>query len=445
MTVFGTAVSMTGKMLCALLLSFGLFSSPAFGDSWARAYGSTDYEQASAVEQTADGGYIIAGVTWSFGAGNDDAWIVKTDQNGTVQWQKAFGGSDFDEFRAIQQTADGGFITAGVTGSFGAGSGDAWVIKLDAAGSVQWQKTFGGSGYDEAHSIRKTADGGYVIAGKTSSFGAGGEDAWVLKLAGDGTVQWQKAVGGGLADSAKSIRETSDGGFVTAGVTWSSGAGGEALIVKLDSGGTVQWQKTYGGSGYDEFNSIQQAGDGGLIAAGMTGSFGAGNGDLWVVRFDATGNVLWQKTYGGSLAEWSNAVYPASDSGFVVAGSTWSSGATFYDAWVLKLDSSGAVSSCAAGFSGASSLETAGSAGTLNSASLTVSATAVSGQILAASATGTSAVAGDACTYVEPNISVTPAEIDFGPVSIATSAQGCNNGLQPRNNQPRHLRCGHYG
>jgi hypothetical protein len=207
-------------------------------------------------------------------------------------WAKTYGGGDFDGADSIQQTTDGGYIVAGKTGSFGAGDGDIWVLKLNASGDVVWQKTYGGGGWDEAFSIQQTTDGGYIVAGTTGSFGAGGDDGWVLKLNASGDVVWQKTYGGKEWDEASSIQQTTDGGYIVAGTTGSFGAGGyDFWVLKLNASGDVVWQKTYGGGDHDEATSIQQTSDGGYIVAGWTKSFGAGGSDFWVLKLDASGDV----------------------------------------------------------------------------------------------------------------------------------------------------------
>ena len=157
---------------------------------WIKTYGGPAEDYANSIQKTSDGGYIVAGHINSFIYGNDNAWILKLDSDGNVQWQKTYdtGTNYYDRANSIQQTSDGGYIVAGMAGW---GRGEAWVLKLDGNGNVQWQKTYGGANYDVASSIQQTSDGGYIVAGWTDSFGAGNEDVWVLKLDGDGNVQWQ--------------------------------------------------------------------------------------------------------------------------------------------------------------------------------------------------------------------------------------------------------------
>jgi len=320
-----------------------LITSPCHAQ-WARIYHGSGYDGAYAIHQTSEGGYVVAGETDSFGAGYIDFWVIKLTTFGAVEWQKSYGGSGYDGAYAIQQTTEGGYVVAGETDSFGASNGDFWILKLDSAGAVEWQKTYGGSGYDGALAIQQTAEGGYVVAGLTDSFGAGFGDFWILKLDSAGAVEWQKTYGGSTYDSAYAIQQTAEGGYVVAGETLSFGYGVfDAWILKLNALGAVEWQKTYGGSGYDGAYAIQQTSEGGYVVAGLTYSFGAGDADFWVLKLGPLGTVQWQKTYGGSSRDNAYSIHQSSDGGYVVAGVTESFGVGLGDLWMLKVDSAGAV------------------------------------------------------------------------------------------------------
>jgi len=319
---------------------------------WAITYGEAWTDEARSIQQTMDGGYIVAGYTNSFGAGYYDFWILKLNSAGNIEWQKTYGGSDYDKAYSIQQTNDGGYIVLGNTESFGARGQDIWVLKLSSDGDIEWQKTYGGSDADEAHSILQTSDGGYIVLGNTESFGAGGHDIWVLKLSSDGDIEWQKAYGGSSDDIAHSILQTSDGGYIVAGSTRSFGAGGyDFWILKFSSDGDIEWQKAYGGSSDDIAYYIQHTIDGGYIVAGYTDTFGAGGYDFWILKFSSDGDIEWQKTYGGSSDDTAHSIQQASDGGYIVAGwyivssSTDPIGAVWndYDIWVLKLSSGGDI------------------------------------------------------------------------------------------------------
>jgi predicted secreted protein len=311
--------------------------------SWSRTYGGTSDDEARAIVPTSDGGYVVAGITQSFGAGSRDVWVLKLDGSGNVQWQKTYGGPGADAAFDMARTSDGDYVVAGQTQSFGAGGNDVWVLKLDSSGNVQWQKTYGGTNEEWARAI-VPSDGGYVVAGAAGS--VGGQDAWVLKLDGSGNVVWQKIYGGAKFDWAGEVIRTSDGGYLVAGATQSFGAGGyDAWVLKLDGSGNVQWQKTYGGPRNDYAYALSLTLDGGYLVAGATESFGAGSYDVWVLKLDGSGDVVWQKTYGGGGTNWdvASAIVPTADGGYVVAGRTGSFGAGGDDVWVLKLDGSGNV------------------------------------------------------------------------------------------------------
>jgi hypothetical protein len=234
----------------------------------------------------------VAGFTDSFGAGWYDIFLIKTDANGNIQWAKAYGGTYWDSAYSVQQTSDGGYIVAGSTIPFILGYSDIFLIKTDANGNIIWAKTYGETYPDEAYSVQQTSDGGYIVAGFTYSFGAGGSDAFLIKTDANGNIQWAKTYGGTRTDGAYSVQQTSDGGYIVAGATWSFGAGGfDIFLIKTDANGNVQWAKTYGGTNWDSAYSVQQTSDGGYIVAGMTWSFGAGGSDAFLIKTDAYGNI----------------------------------------------------------------------------------------------------------------------------------------------------------
>jgi ribosomal protein S11 len=179
-----------------------------------------------------------------------------------------------------------------VTVSFGAGSYDIFLLKTDANGNIIWAKTYGGTGYDEAYSVQQTSDGGYIVAGYTRSFGAGYDDVFLVKTDASGNIIWAKTYGGTGYDKARSVQQTSDGGYIVAGYTRSFGAGNyDFFLIKTDANGNIQWAKTYGGTDIDWASSVQQTSDGGYIVAGRTNSFGADSVDIFLVKTDANGNI----------------------------------------------------------------------------------------------------------------------------------------------------------
>jgi TolB-like protein len=313
---------------------------------WAKTYGGTSLDWASSVQQTSDGGYIVAGAIASFGAGNWDAFLVKTDANGNIIWAKTYGGTDWDFAQSVQQTSDGGYIVAGYTDSFGAGYWDIFLIKTDASGNIQWAKTYGGTDIDWPFSVQHTSDGGYIVVGETYSFGAGYWDIFLIKTDANGNIQWAKTYGGTDGDYVSSVQQTSDGGYIVAGYTYSFGAGGDIFLIKTDANGNIIWAKTYGGTDDDQAFHVQQTSDGGYIVAGRTSSFGADSFDIFLIKTDANGNIIWAKTYGGTSDDYASSVQQTSDGGYIVAGGTSSFGAGGGDAFLIKTDANGNIGSC---------------------------------------------------------------------------------------------------
>ena len=308
---------------------------------WQKAYGEKDYEYAKSIQQTKDGGYIIAGGIYSLSVGNYQVYLLKLDAGGNATWTKTYGGRSYDHAYSIQQTNDGGYITTGYTGSFGAGGYDVYVLKLNEGGELEWQKTYGGSGEDYSNFIQQTTDGGYIVAGWTYSSDTN-NDAYILKLDSNGNVIWQNTYGGNGDDKAYSIQQVVDGGYIVAGTTSSSGAGGyDIYVLKLDENGNTLWTKTFGGKNDDYAYSIQQTNDGGYIVAGYTSSFGAGDKDVYVLKLDKNGDEIWTKTFGGKREDNANSIQQTNDGGYIVAGYTASFGAGGWDVYVIKMDANG--------------------------------------------------------------------------------------------------------
>lgn len=320
---------------------------------WKKSLGGSGQDIPYSIAKTSDGGYIIAGysnsnngdVTQNFGS--EDYWIVKLSSTGTIQWQKSYGGSSYEYPYDIKQTNDGGYIIAGYTNSNNGditgfqGITDFWIVKLTTNGTIEWQKTLGGTHIDYARSIQQTIDGGYIVIGETYSNNGdvtgnhGSLDYWVVKLNSTGTIQWQKTLGGSDGDYPTSIKQTTDGGYIAIGYTYSTNGDvtvnqghDDYWIVKLNSTGTIQWQKTLGGTGHDEAYDVEQTSDGGYIIAGTTESVNGnittnyGGYDYWIVKLNSTGSLEWQKSVGGYSNEIPNSIKLTQDGGCIIAG--WS-------------------------------------------------------------------------------------------------------------------------
>ncbi|MGB3077293.1 MAG: MopE-related protein, partial [Chitinophagales bacterium] len=373
---------------------------------WQKCLGGTYHDIAKSIQQTTDGGFIVAGHTESTDGdvsgnhGGSDYWVVKLDSYGDMDWQKCLGGSSYDFANSIQQTTDNGFIVAGYSvsnnGDVSVNHGfyDCWIVKLDSIGTIEWQKSLGGSDYDVTNSVQQTTDGGFIIAGATNSFDGdvsgnhGSIDYWIVKLGSTGVVAWQKCLGGSSFDEASSIQQTSDGGFIVAGFTESNdgdvsgnnsvysdyyeGYYSDYWVVKLDGSGNIQWQKCLGGSYDENALSIQQTIEGGYIVAGYTlsndGDVSGNNSgyydyynpnypDYWVVKLNDSGEIDWQKCLGGSIWDEAYSILQTSDAGFIVAGAAYTGDLYTYppndgdisgghgddDYWIIKLSGSGNI------------------------------------------------------------------------------------------------------
>ncbi len=340
-----SATSDGGYIIAGMTWSFGagredvyLVKTDSDGDTlWTRTYGGSDHDRGNSVQQTSDGGYIIAGMTWSFGAGREDVYLVKTDSSGDTLWTRTYGGWRSEAGNSVQQTSDGGYIIAGYAERLGA-SADVVLLKTDSSGNTLWTRTYGGSSDEKGYSAQLTSDGGYIIAGYTWSFGAGRSDVYLLKTDSSGDTLWTRTCGGSDSDWSYSVQQTSDGGYIIAGETESFGAGDDDVyLVKTDSDGDTLWTRTYGGSGYDRGRSVQQTSDGGYIIAGYTNSFGAGNTDVWLLKTDSSGDTLWTRIYGGRPYDYGRSVEQTSDGGYIIAGDTRSFGTGDYDVWLLRI------------------------------------------------------------------------------------------------------------
>jgi len=377
-----------------LISKFAFTQAPNI--EWQNTIGGYNDDNLTCIRQTNDGGYILGGVSYS-GAngdktetkfGDSDYWIVKLDATGNVVWQNTIGGSSIEVLNAIEQTLDGGYIIAGYslspisgdkTESNILGSYDYWIIKLDAAGSIVWQNTIGGNGNDKANCIIQTIDGGYLVGGESSSDisgdksenSLGGTDYWVIKLDASGNIVWQNTIGGVSYDGLFSIDQTVDGGYILGGYSISeiSGDKTEATmlgsydywIIKIDISGNIVWQNTIGGTSSDKLKKVILLNDGNYIVGGTSASGISGDktevnhsDDYWVIKLDATGNIIWQNTIGGSGSDRLYDMDLSPDGGYILGGSSLSNvgfdkteacigPSSMDDYWIVKLNSSGNI------------------------------------------------------------------------------------------------------
>ena len=329
---------------------------------WQKTIGDNDSTVINNVQQTTDGGYILAGYKKDVQNGLD-YWVVKLNSNADVEWEKAYGGSSTDEAKSIQQTIDGGYIVAGSTTSNDGnvtnnnGYTDAWILKLSTNGDIEWQKTYGGSAGDALTNIKQTTDNGYIVVGYTGSDDGdipnnkGYFDAWIIKITANGNLEWTKTFGGTNGDWINNTQQTTDGEYLIAGQTQSNNGditnnhgNADLWVIKLQANGNLSWQKTYGGSSNDYANCIQKTNDGHYIIAGGTDSNNGdviithGSSDAWVVKIDDLGNILQQTTVGTNGSESANSILQTHDNNLLITGHSQNNSSNISDIFVATLN-----------------------------------------------------------------------------------------------------------
>ncbi|MFX1504595.1 MAG: hypothetical protein ACFFDC_00630 [Promethearchaeota archaeon] len=365
---------------------------------WQRTYGEEGSEFAYSIIQTEDNGFALIGCTIA-GAGGNDILLVKTDENGEVKWDQIFGGYYNEEGYSVIQTVDKGFAILGYTGTYGSGVTDMWLIKTDEEGILEWEKTYGGSQSEMGYTVVQTKNGGFLLSGYSNTYGINVNQIWLVKTNETGEIQWDQMIGSpngmydskyvfhkgpllqtpdqgfviaGITqethgtsafndvlfvkgkksgridfhktygtwedDSATSMIQTKDGGFAVAGYINHVGDNKEAFLLKIDNNGTEQWFKTYGRSVMDKIYSVIQTNDGGFALAGITSTSSSksdpGTEDMWLLRTDKEGEPLWNQSFGGDKSDGAYSLIQTSDDCFVLAGYTASYG--IWDFWLVK-------------------------------------------------------------------------------------------------------------
>lgn len=302
------------------------------------------------ITATSDGGYLINAMTWAFGEGACDMWLIKIDANFEVEWQKTYGDENRDGWSncTIRETNDGGFLVFTDTNSFGREIYDFWILKLNSTGEIEWQRTYGTQDYDTADGeLQPTKDGGFIAIGSTYRGGTFLYDIWILKLDRNGQIEWNRAYGEPNSyELGYSVQQASDGGYIVGGSQLPAGSDDyRPIIIKLSAAGDVQWQKALGSNERREFffPHVRETNDGGFLLADNSLSAGAGSSDLWMAKLSPSGDILWQKLYGGNGIELARSLWPTTDGGCLVAASTSSFGAGGSDFWLLRLDSAGGI------------------------------------------------------------------------------------------------------
>lgn len=324
--------------------AISVYKINTYGDTlWARSYGGTASDIGFDIAETSDGSYIIGGGT-NYGGGSQNGFLMKVNSSGDLLWTKTYGGAANDCIYSIQQSTDGGFIGVGSTYSFGAGNYDIYLIKTDSSGNLLWSKTYGGSSIDEGKSIQLTDDGGYIITG-TTVVSSIAYNSYLLKTDSNGNVQWAKAYGGtSYGNYGFSVDNTFDKGFIITGYTGSGAGGDDAFLIKTDSLGNLQWSKAYGNTRYERANKVQQTSDSGYVFTGVTNRL-SGPNFYYVVKTNSYGDTLWTNCFGDNAgAGLATSITETFDSGFIIYG--YADISSVYATYVIKTDSLGHSNNC---------------------------------------------------------------------------------------------------
>lgn len=309
---------------------------------WTKTYGGNKPEYSFNILQATDAsGYFIIGYTQSFGSGDYDSWLLKIDNSGDTLWTKRYGTWGNDQGKEIIPTSDGNYVIAGYSNSATYPDYQSYLIKINPSGNILWEKYYGGSNMEIGNSVKQCPDGGYVMFGQTFSYGAGGGDAYMVKTNASGDLLWTKTFGGAQNDEGICIVSNSDNTFALC-IRDSSSVGKdiEVQIIKTDANGDIIWDKKYGGTEKDTDKMIQATSDGGYIVAAISRSFGWNLPDMWILKLSSNGDTLWTRNYGGNDNEHCYAVRETADGGYIAVGKTESSSST-NGIMFLKLNSLG--------------------------------------------------------------------------------------------------------
>ena len=354
----------------------GITSSPGTGDQniyftkldsneniqWTKTYGGPGIDQAGTIRQTLDGGYIICGNQYSFGAGGSDGYLIRTDSQGTMIWSRAYGLPLDDVLWRLELTSDSNYIAMGTTFSSGTNSGDILVVKVNDGGDTLWTRIIGGPVYDAGINLTPADDGGCVIVGRVYSFGAGLRDVMLSRIDGNGNVLWLKTYGGTGTEEGMAVAHTSDNGYIITGATesFSNNTYYDVYMVKTDSAGNMIWSRAYGGDNIDATYCVTEAPDGGYVVAGFTDSWaylhlltnnqasplGDDSSHVFLMKVSILGDTVWTRAFGGAKQDEAYALINDPDGGYFTAAYSASfSGNDSVDAYIIHSDSLG-MSDC---------------------------------------------------------------------------------------------------
>jgi hypothetical protein len=306
-----------------------------------KTFGGINLERGLSIRQTSDKGYIFLGYTNSYGAGGYDVYLVKIDSLFNTQWEKTYGGSDWDFGNCIEPTSDGGYIICGSTYSFGNGDQDYYLIKTDSAGDTLWTKTYGGANEDIAKSVIPTSDGGYILTGSSKSLGDTNGDVYTIKTTANGDTMWTNRYGGPMEDSGNDILESISGSYLIGGETTVAAGDLNGLLLKISVSGSVISNYPIGGSSNDVFNSITEDSNGRVALLGNTNGFGSLNGDMYFFIVNSDWTFFNSTTYGTVKNDYGFSVETTEDKGWIICGQTNKFNNGLDDIYLIKTDTSG--------------------------------------------------------------------------------------------------------
>ena len=309
--------------------------------SFEKTYGSGATNFGWSVIEAKDGNYVMLGESRMFESGTDNILLLKSDENGNILWEKSFGDNGNDNGRSLLETPDGGFILFGSVYTFTGTGWDMSLIKTDSDGNKVWGREYGSDKREKGFCVRQTSDGGYIMLGQTDSFGFGGSDLFLVKTDSDGVEEWSNTFGGKGNDYGSSVLQTADGGYIMIGKSASFSSGWDSYMVKADSDGDEVWSKTISTAKDDYSNSLLQTADGGYIVLVCFWDVKAGKWKLSLLKTDDYGEVKWSKIYSSSSDAFGNSVSQTSDGGYVILGKTKSSDKKSWDMYLIKTDSNG--------------------------------------------------------------------------------------------------------
>jgi hypothetical protein len=308
---------------------------------WEQTYGGEQPDEGQDVIQALDGTFAVAGFTFSSSAGSADLYLLNMDVNGNLLWSQTFGGTLYDRGNALQQTWDGGYIIAGETKSMGAGEEDFYLVKTDQLGGEVWQQAFGSTEEDIAYDVKQTTDGGYIMVGTTYANWGNGSDVYLVKVDAAGFEQWSQTIGGEDDEEGVGVCQTPDDGFIVAGYSSTSQPYGVYLF-KTDALGNLQWSQGYGGGISGTCQSVDLTQNGGYVVVGSSQPMGATNEDIFLIKTDSDGDSLWTRTYGGIFDDIGYDVQQTVNGGFIITGSSIpDSGSNDEDLYILYTDEDG--------------------------------------------------------------------------------------------------------